>query len=58
MGKCCPADGFTKRDYMTDLIRTIQKDIPRVRSHIFGAIQRSSIQGWNKDITKEDIKLS
>jgi tRNA(Ile)-lysidine synthase TilS/MesJ len=54
MGKCCPADGFTKRDYMTDLIKTLQKDIPRVRAHILGAIQRSSIDGWNKNITKED----
>ncbi len=54
MGKCCPADGFTKRDYMTTLIKTLQKDIPRVRSHILGAIQRSTIQGWNKDVTKEE----
>lgn len=54
MGKCCPADGFTKRDYMTDLIRNLKKDIPKVRSHIFGAIQRSDIKGWNKTVTKED----
>lgn len=54
MGKCCPADGYTKRDYMTNLIRTLQKDIPKVRAHIFGAIQRSDIKGWNKNITKED----
>ena len=53
MGKCCPADGFTKRDYMTDLIKTLQKDIPKVRAHIMGAIQRSTIQGWNKEVTKE-----
>lgn len=48
MGKCCPADGFTKRDYMTDLIKTIKKDIPGVRAHIFGAIRRSEIKGWNE----------
>jgi tRNA(Ile)-lysidine synthetase-like protein len=54
MGKCCPADGFTKRDYMTNLIKDLQKDIPRVRAHIFGAIQRSDIQGWNKNVTKEE----
>lgn len=46
MGKCCPADGFTKRDYMTDLIKDLRKDIPRVREHIFGAIKRSNIKGW------------
>lgn len=54
MGKCCPADGFTKRDYMTDLLKTLQKDIPRVRAHVFGAIQRSTIQGWNRNVTKEE----
>ncbi len=53
MGKCCPADGFTKRDYMTDLIRNLRKDIPRVREHIFGAIKRSNIKGWEKS-SKED----
>ncbi len=55
MGKCCPADGFTKRDYMTDLMKDIRKDIPRVREHIFGAITRSKIDGWEKlTDTKED----
>jgi tRNA(Ile)-lysidine synthetase-like protein len=54
MGKCCPADGYTKRDYMTSLIHDLQKDIPRVKSHIFGAIKRSDIQGWK---IKEDDKL-
>lgn len=47
MNKCCPADGFTKRDYMTDLIKSLKKDIPRVREHIFGAIRRSGIEGWD-----------
>lgn len=55
MGKCCPADGYTKRDYMTELIKTLKKDIPRVRSHILGAIKRSDIQGWNKEKLTEII---
>lgn len=50
MGKCCPADGYTKRDYMSELIVSLQKDIPRVKAHIFGAILRSDIPGWQKDI--------
>ena len=62
MNKCCPADGFTKRDYMSDLIHTLKKDIPRIREHIFGAIKRSSIPGWeivkpeekNKEISEEN----
>jgi len=53
MKKCCPADGYTKRDYMTDLIHTLKKDIPRVREHIFGAIKRSGIDGWKREIEEE-----
>ena len=52
--KCCPADGHTKRDYMTNLIRDLKKDIPRVKEHIFGAIKRSNIEGWN--INKDEQK--
>lgn len=47
MGKCCPKDGFTKREYMKDLIKTLKKDIPKVREHLFGAIKRSGMDGWN-----------
>jgi hypothetical protein len=50
MNKCCPADGFTKRDYMSDLIHTLKKDIPRVKEHIFGAIKRSQIEGWKIEV--------
>ena len=55
MGKCCPADGITKRDYMTDLLKNMRKDIPKVREHVFGAIKRSKIKGWevlSKNIEK------
>lgn len=55
MTKCCPADGYTKRDYMTDLIYKLKKDIPRVREHIFGAIKRSGIDGWQIEPKEEDI---
>ena len=47
MGKCCPADGFTKREYVKDLICTLRKDIPKVRENLIGAIKRSNIPGWN-----------
>ena len=45
----CPADGKTKREDMKILIQSIQKDIPKVQEHLFGAIQRSSISGWNQE---------
>lgn len=54
MGKCCPADGYTKRDYMTKLLKTLKKDIPKVRENLYGAIKRSNIPGW--DISKKNIE--
>ncbi len=44
----CPVDGKTKREEMKQLIYSLQKEIPKVREHLFGAIQRSTIYGWNK----------
>lgn len=46
MGKCCPKDGFTKREYMKDLIQNLRLDIPKVRENLMGAIKRSNIPGW------------
>ena len=54
MGKCCPYDGFTKREYMKDLISNLRKDIPKVRENLFGAIKRSDIPGW--EIEKDNLK--
>lgn len=54
IGKCCPKDGFTKREYMKDLLKGLKKDIPRVREHVFGAIKRSNIPGW--EILNEEEK--
>lgn len=44
----CPADGATKREDMKQLIASIQKDIPKLPEHLFGAITRSTIPGWQK----------
>ena len=49
MNKCCPMDGFSKREDMKTLIKTLTLSIPTVRANLFGAIKRSSIQGWTKD---------
>ena len=56
VGKCCPKDGATKREFMKNLLKSLVREIPRVREHVFGAILRSSIDGWteNKSIKKND----
>ena len=46
VGKCCPADGTTKREYMKDLVQSLRHDIPKVRENLIGAIKRSNIPGW------------
>ena len=48
--KCCPMDGVSKRESMKQLIKDMQIDIPRVRANLYGAIQRSNIKGWKKEI--------
>lgn len=46
MPKTCPMDGISKREDMKNMIRNLQIDIPHVRANLYGAIQRSHIQGW------------
>lgn len=48
MNKCCPMDGVSKREDMKFLINNLQKQIPGVKTNIYGAIKRSSINGWLK----------
>jgi len=43
----CPANGHTKRQYMKDLIRQLNKENKGLKKRIFGAIQQSEIDGWN-----------
>ena len=48
MKKCCPLDGYSKREDMKNLIHSIQQNIPRVKENLFGGITRSNIKGWQK----------
>ena len=49
LGKKCPADGYTKREYAKDLLKQMNKDNPGVKDRMFTAITRSSIKGWNDE---------
>lgn len=46
MTKCCPLDGYSKREDMKNLLHDLQLEIPRVKENLFGAITRSNIKGW------------
>ncbi len=39
----CPVDGYTKREYVKDLIKSIQSETPGVKDRMFSAIQSSII---------------
>lgn len=44
----CPADGHTKREYVKELLRNINKETPGVKSRMFTAITTSTLKGWDK----------
>lgn len=42
----CPADGKTKREYVKQLLRTLQKENPGTKDCLFHAIIDGNIKGW------------
>lgn len=42
----CPADGHTKREYVKNLVREINREAPGVRERMFTAIQNGNLAGW------------
>lgn len=51
----CPADGYTKREYIKDLLRKLNQENPGVKERMFAAIQ-SDIKGWLKKDAAGGIK--
>ncbi len=45
MPKACPMDGYSKREDMKNLIKTMQLDIPHIKANLYGAIKRN-IKEW------------
>lgn len=46
----CPADGFTKREYAKELLRTLNHDNPGVKERMFSAILNGNLSGWPERI--------
>ncbi len=42
----CPADGYTKRQYVTDLLAQLNRENPGVKERMFSAIQNGNMEGW------------
>jgi tRNA(Ile)-lysidine synthase TilS/MesJ len=49
----CPVDGYTKREYVKQLIKTLGKESPGLRERLFHAIQTDGIKSWEKLILNE-----
>ena len=42
----CPADGYTKRQEVKELIKTLDKQYPGLKSRVFGAMQGLPLPAW------------
>lgn len=45
----CPADGYTKRQYIKNLIQSINLETPGVKDRMFTAIRKENLEGWEKN---------
>lgn len=43
----CPADGYTSRQYVKELLDDINRNNPGIRQKILNAISTSNLKGWN-----------
>lgn len=46
----CPADGHTKRQYIKELLRQLNRENPGVKARIFTAIKNGRLEGWSDEI--------
>ncbi|RGY95261.1 tRNA 2-thiocytidine biosynthesis TtcA family protein [Clostridium sp. AM58-1XD] len=46
----CPMDGRTKREYVKELTKQLERENPGVKSRLFHAIVDGNIQGWPQNI--------
>lgn len=44
----CPADGYTKRQYVKDMLKSLQKENPEIKSRAFTAIISADFKDWPK----------
>ena len=42
----CPADGFTKRQEIKELVRSLDKQYPGLKQRVLGAMQRLPLPEW------------
>lgn len=53
----CPVDGYTKREYVKNLLKKLNQENPGVKERMFTAIQNGNLKGWPMPDGKQE-KLS
>lgn len=53
----CPMDGHSRREYVKQLLSSLNREEPGVRDRMFYAIQRSGMDGWTLDRLADDPAL-
>ena len=53
----CPADGRTKREYIKNLLRTLNQENPGVKERMFAAILCGNLKGWTHEEMKQTEKI-
>ena len=48
----CPADGYTKRQYIKDMLHNLSKENPGLTEHSFTAIINANLEDWPKRIVR------
>lgn len=49
----CPVDGYTKREYVKQLLRQLNLENPGVKERMFTAIQTGNLNGWGMHDEKQ-----
>jgi tRNA(Ile)-lysidine synthase TilS/MesJ len=49
----CPADGNTKREYVKQLLKSLEYETPGTRERMFTAIVNSGMHGWPEVIPRK-----
>jgi len=53
----CPADGYTKREYIKNLLQQLNKENPGVKERMFTAVRRGGMKGWFERRPLSNIEL-
>ena len=54
----CTADGYTKRQYIKEMLAKLEGENPGLRDRLFGAVQRSALPGWQPERNPAPVSLS